>query len=88
MELKNESGRTINVRIGRYGVYLQEEETNTTLHDTAVPSEINFNEASESLKKKSEGPKELCSHPETGDPVYLKEGRYTDLLHQQATLLL
>jgi len=76
MELKNESGRTINVRIGRYGVYLQEEETNTTLPDTAVPSEINFNEASESLKKKAEGPKELCSHPETGDPVYLKEGRF------------
>ena len=76
MELKNESGRTINVRIGRYGVYLQEEETNTTLPDTSVPSEINFNEASESLKKKAEGPKELCSHPETGDPVYLKEGRF------------
>ena len=32
--------------------------------------------ASESLKKKAEGPKELCNHPETGDPIFLKEGRF------------
>ena len=76
MELTNESGKKINIRIGRYGVYLQDEETNTTLPDEIIPSEINFDDAQDSLNKKAEGPKEICVHPETNDPVYLKDGRF------------
>ena len=76
MELKDKSEKTITVRIGRYGVYLQDGETNSTLPETAIPSEIDFDYASESLKKKAEGPKELCVHPETGEPIFLKEGRF------------
>ena len=76
MELKNKSGKTINIKIGRYGVYLQDQDTNTTLPETAIPSELNFDEALDSLKKKAEGPKELCVHPETNEPVYLKDGRF------------
>jgi DNA topoisomerase-1 len=29
-----------------------------------------------SLQKKAEGPKELCSHPQSGEPIVLKEGRF------------
>ena len=76
MELTNQSGKKINIRIGRYGVYLQDEETNTTLPDETIPSEINFEEAQDSLNKKAEGPKEICLHPETNEPVYLKDGRF------------
>ena len=76
MELTNESGKKINIRIGRYGVYLQDEETNTTLPDEIIPSEINFEDAQDSLNKKAEGPKEICVHPETNDPIYLKDGRF------------
>ena len=76
LELKNENGNDIFVKIGRYGVYLQDGETNTTLSDTAIPSELNFETAMESLQKKAEGPKELCSHPQSGDPVLLKDGRF------------
>jgi DNA topoisomerase-1 len=76
MELKDDSGKTITVKIGRYGVYIQDGETNTTLPDTAIPSELNFASAIESLQKKAEGPKELCSHPESGEPVLLKDGRF------------
>ena len=76
LELKNENGNDIFVKIGRYGVYLQDGETNTTLSDTAIPSELNFETALESLQKKAEGPKELCSHPQSGDPVLLKDGRF------------
>ena len=75
MELTNE-GKTITVKIGRYGVYLQDSKTNTTLPETAIPSELNFENASESLKKKADGPMEICSHPESGEPIYLKEGRF------------
>ena len=48
---------------------LQDGEINTTVSETSIPSEISYDIALESLKKKAEGPKELCSHPETGDPV-------------------
>jgi DNA topoisomerase-1 len=76
MELKDDSGKTITVKIGRYGVYIQDGETNTTLSDDSIPSELNFEHALQSLQKKAEGPTELCSHPDSGEPVLLKDGRF------------
>jgi DNA topoisomerase-1 len=76
MELKDDAGKTITVKIGRYGVYIQDGETNTTLPEESIPSELNFESAMASLQKKAEGPKELCSHPESGEPVLLKDGRF------------
>ena len=76
MELKDGSDKTITVKIGRYGVYIQDGETNTTLPDDSIPSELNFEHALQSLQKKAEGPTELCSHPDSGEPVLLKDGRF------------
>jgi DNA topoisomerase-1 len=76
MELTDENDETIAVKIGRYGVYLQGMDTNTTLPDDSIPSEISFETASDSLKKKTEGPLEICRHPESDEPIYLKEGRF------------
>ncbi|MBC8256395.1 MAG: type I DNA topoisomerase [Candidatus Marinimicrobia bacterium] len=76
MELTDDAGKTITVKIGRYGVYIQDGETNTTLPDESIPSELSFASALESLKKKAEGPKEICTHPESGDTVLLKDGRF------------
>ena len=76
MELKDDSQKTITVKIGRYGVYIQDGETNTTLPEDSIPSELNFKHALQSLQKKAEGPTELCSHPDSGEPVLLKEGRF------------
>ena len=76
LDLKNDSGKDISVKIGRYGVYLQDGETNTTLSEEAIPSELNFAAAEKALKKKAEGPKELCNHPKSEEPVLLKDGRF------------
>ena len=76
MELKDDSGKTITVKIGRYGVYIQDGETNTTLPDDSIPSELNFKNALINLQKKAEGPTELCSHPDSGEPVLFKDGRF------------
>jgi len=76
MELKDDSDKTITVKIGRYGVYIQDGETNTTLPDDSIPSELNFEHALQSLQKKAEGPTELCNHPDSGEPVLLKDGRF------------
>ena len=76
MQLKDENDEVIDVKIGRYGVYLQGMDANTTLPDESIPSEISFETASDSLKKKTEEPMEICSHVESGEPIYLKEGRF------------
>jgi len=76
MELKDGSDKTITVKIGRYGVYIQDGETNTTLPDDSIPSELNFEDALQSLQKKAEGPTELCTHPDSREPVLLKDGRF------------
>jgi len=76
LELMDENGKNITLKIGRYGVYLQDGDTNTTLPDEFIPSELNFAAAENALKKKAEGPKEICNHPESGEPVLLKDGRF------------
>ena len=76
MELKDENDEVIDVKIGRYGVYLQGMDANTTLPDEFIPSEISFESASDSLKKKSDEPVEICSHPESGEPILIKDGRF------------
>ena len=76
MELSGDDDKVITVKIGRYGVYIQDGETNTTLPEEFIPSELDFESATESLQKKAEGPKELCIHPELKEPVHLKEGRF------------
>ena len=75
MELKDNNA-LIAIKIGRYGVYLQGEDANTNLPDDFIPSEINFNEAIASLKKKADGPIEMCNDPKSGEPILLKDGRY------------
>ena len=76
MELKDKHDETIAVKIGRYGVYIQGLNKNATLLDEFIPSEISFEDASNSLMKKTDDPVEICSHPESGDPILLKNGRY------------
>jgi len=76
MELKDEKDETIAVKIGRYGVYLQGIDANTTLPEESIPSEISFENASESLNKKSDDPVEICTDPESGEPILIKNGRY------------
>ena len=75
MELKG-GDALISIKIGRYGVYIQGEDANTNLPDEFIPSEINFNEAIKSLKKKADGPIEICDDPKSGEPILLKDGRY------------
>jgi len=75
MELKKDK-QTISVKIGRYGVYLQGLDSNATLSDDSIPSELNFQFALDSLNKKAEEPQKICNHPKSNAPILLKNGRY------------
>ncbi len=68
-------GRTINVRVGRYGPYLERGEDRATVPDGLAPDELTIESAEEILRKGS-GPKELGVDSETGRQVYAKTGRY------------
>ena len=79
---KDSQNRQINVRVGRYGPYLErekepgaEETDRTTIPDGLAPDELNLEKAEELLDKGS-GPIELGVDDDTGSNVYVKTGRY------------
>ena len=76
MTLKNGTSNEILVKIGRYGTYLQQDEKSANLYDDYIPSELNFNNAIELLKKKKKEAKHSYVHPDTNQPIFLKDGRF------------
>ena len=72
----SEKKEEIQVRVGRYGEFLKKGEVNASLPDQIAPDELSLGLAIELLEKQEEGPKVLGTDPETGKPVYLKEGRF------------
>ncbi|MFQ5477789.1 MAG: type I DNA topoisomerase [Candidatus Binatia bacterium] len=72
----DESGRAIVVRVGRYGPYLQRGEETATIPDTSCPDELTVEVMTEFIEEGAKGPEVLGQHPESGLPVYLKQGRF------------
>ncbi len=73
------------VRVGRFGPFIEQGERRASIPDMTPPDEISLARALELLDgaSKSEEPLGYC--PETGKPVYLKNGRfgpYVQLGHQ------
>lgn len=66
----------VEVRIGRYGPFLTNGENRAALPDGVAPDEMNLDKADELLTAAAKGPESLGKHPETGQPIYLKTGRY------------
>ncbi|MCA8942125.1 MAG: type I DNA topoisomerase [Planctomycetes bacterium] len=69
-------GETVEVRVGRYGPFLACGGTSASLPDGIAPDELNKDKAIELIAKAKEGPKSLGSDPETGLPIYVKNGRF------------
>jgi DNA topoisomerase-1 len=68
-------GNGIQLRVGRYGPYLERGEQRANLPDDLVPDELTAEKAAEILAQPS-GDRELGVHPETGKPVVARTGRY------------
>jgi DNA topoisomerase-1 len=85
----DESGREVVVRVGRYGPYLQRSvptpnggppegeagEDRVSLPEGIAPDELTPEKVNE-LFLSGGGERKLGEHPETGEPVVLKSGRY------------
>lgn len=64
------------VRVGQYGTFLQQGKTKASIADTIPPDELTLGKALELLQQKNQESTSLGTCPETGEPVFLKVGRY------------
>ncbi|MEM9154288.1 MAG: type I DNA topoisomerase [Cyanobacteria bacterium P01_F01_bin.33] len=68
------------IRIGQYGPYIHtsrgEEDINASLPGSIAPADLDVEQVERLIREKIEGPEELCTHPETQEPIYLRSGPY------------
>ncbi len=72
---RDQQNREINVRIGRFGPFLERGDDRASIPEGTAPDSLDIALATKLLDHGS-GPKLLGSCPESGQPVYLKTGRY------------
>ncbi len=72
----NEEGIPIEVRIGRFGPFITNGTTRSSLPDGIAPDELSLAQAGLMLVEAAKGPQSLGAHPETGEAIYLKKGRF------------
>jgi DNA topoisomerase-1 len=70
------NGELVEVRIGRYGPFLTNGTLRASVPDMVAPDEMTVEAALELLEAAQVKPEALGNDPETGQPVYLKTGRY------------
>ncbi len=70
----------IDVFVGRYGPYIKKqtngEELTTSIPADWKPSDITVDKLEELIKTEEEGPTPIGKHPDSGEPVYVLNGRY------------
>ena len=68
------------LKVGRYGPYVQLErdgETKTVdVPEDVPPADLTMEMVEEQLERRERGPESLGEHPETGQQIYLMDGRY------------
>jgi DNA topoisomerase-1 len=73
----DETGHVLVVRVGRYGPYVQREDSETaSLPPDLAPDELTIDLALELIAKQAAGPKALGADPETDLPVFVLTGRF------------
>ena len=73
----DETGHPLVVRVGRYGPYVQREDSETaSLPPDIAPDELTIELALELIAKQAAGPKSLGTDPDTDLPVFVLTGRF------------
>lgn len=76
---KPESGEhteEVAVRVGKYGPYIEQGERKATIPDELAPDQMNLARAMELLEQAQVADEPLGICPDTGKPVYIKQGRF------------
>jgi DNA topoisomerase-1 len=69
-------GENIDLRIGRYGIYVEKDDQRATVFDTIAPSDLDVIEIENIFKKKNSASPSLGKFPNTDDDIFLKNGRF------------
>jgi DNA topoisomerase I len=70
-----EDGELVVARVGRYGPYVQKGELRASIPDDMPPDDLTVERALTLLNKTSDE-RLLGQHPETGEPILVRSGRY------------
>lgn len=73
--LGEDNGQPVVVRVGRYGPFLQRGEDTAPIPDNTAPDQLTLERSLEILAL-PRGPQELGTDPESGEKVYVREGRF------------
>ncbi|MFN8016453.1 MAG: type I DNA topoisomerase [Acidimicrobiia bacterium] len=77
---KDNNGRDVVVRVGRYGAYLErmigEDPERANIPDGITPDELNVDLAEEFFSRSQQDGRELGIYPENGQKIVVKDGRY------------
>lgn len=70
----------VEVRVGRYGAFLERQENGEALRaslpESLSPADLSPEEAERIIEQKLSGDEAFGHHPDTGDPIYVKVGPY------------
>lgn len=70
----------VTVKVGKFGAYLEAQQggeiVKSSIPQDLTPADLSAEQIEVLLKQKTEGPKQLGTHPETGQPIYLLIGTY------------
>ena len=86
-EIDPDSAKAVNldnidarIKIGYFGPYLETENDDgvvkASIPQDLTPADLNPEQVEVLLRQKTEGPEQVGTHPETGDPIFMKIGRY------------
>jgi DNA topoisomerase I len=78
-----EIGDGIELRVGRYGPYIERNGERVTISDEIAPDELTVSKAEELLSQASDQ-RELGTNPDTGRTVSVKNGRYGPYVTEEA----
>jgi DNA topoisomerase I len=78
-----EIGNGIELRVGRYGPYIERNGERVTISEEIAPDELTVERAEELLGQGS-SERELGVHPETGRAISVKNGRYGPYVNEEA----
>jgi DNA topoisomerase-1 len=79
-----EGQEKIFVRVGRYGPFVEQGERKASIQDSIAPDELTVPIALELLNRAQQAEEPLGICPDTGRPIYLKQGRFGPYVQRAA----
>jgi len=76
VDANGKEGAPVYVRVGRYGAYLEQDGVTAPISDDLPPDETTLEKALEILHANQNANTPIGTFPETGEPIYLKNGRF------------